>query len=196
MFNTEGKITTIIGPMCAGKSKELIHKCHLLSTYGMKKVIVYKPENDTRFSKDSIVSRSGESIEAVNIPTEITKEIIDNILEETKYYDVIGFDEGNFYTGEICELILELSKRGKEVYVAGLNLDYRGHEFGHMGRITLMSNEIVKLHAYCACCGGEAKFTQRLENGVPAKLGELVVIGGDEAYEPRCLSCYVPPDKA
>ena len=45
-------------------------------------------------------------------------------------------------------------------------------------------------------CGSDhATRTQRLINGKPAdKNSPLIMIGGDETYEARCLKCYELPD--
>ena len=46
-------------------------------------------------------------------------------------------------------------------------------------------------------CGCEnATRTQRLIDGKPAdKHSPLIMIGGDETYEARCIKCYELPDR-
>ena len=62
MIYNDGKagfLTTIIGPMFSEKSGELIKRCLLAEKYQNKKVIVYKPALDNRYSEDEVVSRIG-----------------------------------------------------------------------------------------------------------------------------------------
>lgn len=52
------------------------------------------------------------------------------------------------------ELVSELAYCGKHVIVDGLNMDYRGKEFGYIGGLLAMADDIEKLSAFCAVCGG------------------------------------------
>lgn len=192
-----GRITVITGPMFSEKSGELIDRCLKMEKFGGKTVKVYKPAEDNRFSQDEVVSRMGYRYPATNIPKTLTEEVVNQVLEETKTVDVVGFDEVQFFSKPIMALVEELAYQGKHVIVDGLNMDYRGKEFGYIGGLLAMADEIVKLTAYCAVCKSpHATFTQRIVNGKPAKLGPIVMIGDSESYEPRCRHCFVPPHKA
>lgn len=191
-----GLITVITGPMFSEKSGELIKRCKKLERYGHKKVIAFKPSIDTRFSKTDIVSRIGLAMNAVSIDKDIDDELYEKIMEMAKFCDVIAFDEAQFFNEKIVDITKELAYQGKMVIIAGLNLDYRGKPFGHMGDLMAQADEIVLLNAFCSCCGRPAIFTQRLIDGNPAKGGPVELIGDTEAYEPRCRLCFVPPEKA
>ncbi len=192
-----GSIIVITGPMFSEKSGELIRRLLKLEKYGRQKVKAYKPAEDNRFSEDEIISRIGYSIPATNIPKELTEELIEEILVESENYQTIAFDETQFFSEEIIVLVEELAVRGKDVILDGLNMDFRAKAFGSMGELMAISDEIVKLSAFCACCGSpNGTHTQRILNGKPAKQGPIIVIGDTEAYEPRCRTCYVPPSKA
>lgn len=191
-----GSITVIIGPMFSEKSGELIRRCQKLMQYGRKKVRAYKPAEDDRFSKEEIVSRIGYRLPATNIPRELPPETIQQILLETTYTDVVAFDEVQFFSKPIIGLVEELAYKGKQIIVDGLNMDYRGTEFGYIGGLLAISDEIVKLTSFCAVCGNsEAGFTQRIINELPAMLGPVILLGDTESYEPRCRRCFVPPHK-
>lgn len=198
LVKKSGNILVITGPMFSEKSGELIRRLLKLEKYGRKRVKAYKPSIDNRFAEDEIVSRIGYRFPATNIPKELTQEIVELILMEAEDQDVVAFDEGQFYSCEdFTYLVEELAYRGKDVLVAGLNMDYRGKAFGAMGDLAVMSDEVVKLTAFCACCKcPDGTHTQRILNGKPAKLGPIVVIGDTEGYEPRCRTCFVPPTKA
>lgn len=193
-----GHILVITGGMFSGKSEELIKRCKKFSEYGKKRVKVYKPSGDNRFSEEEVVSRMGYRFPATNIPEQITEELVEEILQDADSYDVIGFDEAQFYTKNIMLLVEELAYRGKYVIVAGLNMDYRGREFGYIGGLLAMSDEMERLYSFCKVCGSDkGTHTQRLVNGKPAKKGSpIVLIGDTEDYQPVCRNCFVPPSRA
>ncbi len=195
-----GFITVITGPMCAEKSGELIDRCLKPQMYGNKSFIAYKPDLDTRWGKQGfIISRVGKEIPARVIPSLITDEIVDHILLECEPYDIVAFDEAQFFSQNIVVLVKELAFRKIHVILDSLNLTFKGTEFGCIGSLLAMADEIVRLFAYCACCGSTlASFSQMLIDGKPAKDAPEVTIEGESqkiSYEPRCRNCFVPPEK-
>lgn len=190
-----GSLVVIAGPMFSEKSGLLINTVQKLEQYGKKKVIIYKPENDNRFSEDYVISRIGYKHKAINIDTNLSEEIIKEILVSCQEIDVVAIDEVQFFSKNIMTLVSELLYMKKHVIVAGLNMDYRGKEFKYIGGLLAMADEITLLKAYCACCGQPAKYSQRLLNEKPAKLGPIIVVGDKDSYEPRCSNCFIPPHK-
>lgn len=198
MINYDGEsgfISVITGPMFSEKSGRLIEKCVKAQLYGKKKFIAYKPEIDTRFDVTRISSRTGSSIPAKAIPVELTDYLMAQILEESKGYDIIAFDEAQFFNKSIIRLVKELAFNKKYIIINGLDIDYSAKEFGPMGGLMAIADEVEKLTAYCSICGKPGRFTQRLVNKSPAKLGATVLVGDSDSYEPRCRNCYVPPEK-
>ena len=59
-----GQIEVICGPMFAGKTEELIRRIKTLQ-YGKKKIKVFKPRIDDRYSKTEIASHSGYRVECL-----------------------------------------------------------------------------------------------------------------------------------
>ena len=199
MIYNDGKsgfLTTIIGPMFSEKSGELIKRCKQAQQYQNKKVIVFKPVVDNRYSEDEVVSRIGLRIKAYKINQKLNEENVEKaIFERCKDADMVAFDEAQFFSSEIVEIITKLLYMKKEVIADGLNLDYLGRPFGSMGDLVTISDEVVLKTAFCKCCGRPAMFTQRLIDGKPdvGKTGNLVQIGDTESYEPRCRLCYKSP---
>jgi thymidine kinase len=193
-----GHILVITGGMFSGKSELLIERCLKFEKYGHKTVKVYKPVIDDRFAEDEVVSRTGYRFPATNIPEKLNDEIVEQIFRETENVDIVGFDEAQFFSKPIMYVVGELAYRGKYVMVAGLNMDYRGKEFGYMGGLLAQADEIIRLYSFCAVCGNpKGTHTQRLINGKPAEKGSPIVMIGDmESYEPRCRNCFVPPERA
>ena len=85
---------------------------------------------------------------------------------------------------------------GKKIIGTGLELDFKAEPFGSMPELMCIATKVDKLHAVCMKCGCEhATRTQRLIDGKPAdKNSPLIMIGGDETYEARCIKCYELPD--
>ena len=90
-----GYIEAVIGPMYSGKSEELIRRLKR-AKIAKQKVLVFKPKIDDRYSKEDVVSHSGESIDA--FPIQTAKEIYDYIDDNVQ---VVGIDEVQFFENEV-----------------------------------------------------------------------------------------------
>ena len=99
------------------------------------------------------MSRIGYRLPAHSIPRQLTPESVEMILNQTIDADVVAFDEVQFFSSAIMELVSEFAYCGKHVIVDGLNMDYRGKEFGYIGGLLAMADDIEKLSAFCAVCG-------------------------------------------
>lgn len=181
----------ITGPMSCGKTEELlrrIRRCEIAK----KHIKVFSPSIDTREQGDYIKSRNGLTSDAIKIKNSI------DILHHVKPEDeVIAIDELQFFDQDITKVITVLMNEGKAVIGSGLELDFKSEPFGQMPALMCIATKVDKLHAICMKCRcEEATRTQRLINGKPAdKSSPLIMIGGDESYEARCIKCYELPDK-
>jgi thymidine kinase len=176
-----GWIEVIVGPMFSGKSEELIRRLRR-AEIARKKVQIFKPLIDDRYSKNGIVSHSG--LEIQSDPVKDANEIINkiNILTE-----VVGIDEGQFLGESLVLVCQKLAEAGKRVIVSGLDMDYLGRPFEPMPRLLILAEEITKLLAICIRCGNPAVHTQRLVHS-----DELIVVGAKGLYEARCRRCFEP----
>lgn len=179
----------ITGPMSCGKTEELmrrIRRCEI----AQKRIKVISPELDTRVETNSVSSRNGLSLDAIKVKT--SRDILD-VVELND--EVVAIDEIQFFDSEIVEVVKELVSQRKKVIACGLDLDFKAEPFGSMPELLAIASKVDKLMAICMKCGSEYGVrTQRLINGSPAgKNSPLIMIGGDEAYEARCLDCYEAP---
>lgn len=180
----------ITGPMSCGKTEELLRRIRRC-IIAKKKVKVISPDVDTRTKGDYIESRNGLFLEAVKVKHAI------QILSVVKPEDeIVAIDELQFFDENIVNVITQLMNEGKKVIGTGLDLDFKGDMFGSMPQLMCIATQVDKLHAVCMKCGSDhATRTQRLINGKPAdKNSPLIMIGGDETYEARCIKCYELPD--
>jgi thymidine kinase len=176
-----GWIEVIVGPMFSGKSEELIRRLRR-AEIARKKVQIFKPRIDDRYSKNGIVSHSG--LEIASDPVEDADEIVRkiNILTE-----VVGIDEAQFLGEGLVIVCQKLAEAGKRVIVSGLDMDYLGRPFEPLPGLLTIAEEITKLLAICIRCGNPAVHTQRLVHS-----DELIVVGAKGMYEARCRRCFEP----
>ena len=180
------KFELITGPMSCGKTEELLRRLRRAVIAG-KKIKVFSPLLDTRVLADCIESRNGSRSDALKVRN--AREILDYINDDDQ---IIAIDELQFFDEEIIKVIRTLVANGKKVIGAGLELDFKEEPFGCMPQLMCYADKIDKLSAICMKCGSEHGVrTQRLIDGEPAdKNSPLIMIGGDETYEARCLHCY------
>ena len=190
-FNAKlGWIEVICGPMFAGKSEELIRRIKRIE-YAKKKVVVFKPLIDNRYSEDEVVSHNKRKTKCFNLSS--SQDVMKYITEDTY---AVAFDEVQFMDEGIIEVIQELASMGKRVICAGLDNDFRGEPFSIMPKLLCIAEDVTKLTAICQVCGANATRTQRIVNGKPAYYEDpIIIIGASEAYEPRCRHCHEVPHK-
>ena len=180
----------ITGPMSCGKTEELLRRIRRC-IIAKKKVKVISPDIDTRAKGDYIESRNGLWLDAIKVKHAI--QIMSIVKPED---EVIAIDELQFFDSNIVKVITKLMEDGKKVIGTGLELDFKAEPFGSMPELMCIATKVDKLHAVCMKCGCDhATRTQRLIDGKPAdKNSPLIMIGGDETYEARCIQCYELPD--
>lgn len=176
-----GWIEVICGPMFSGKSEELIRRLRR-AKIARKRVQVYKPVMDDRYSVDEIVSHAEQRLKAEVVGA--AKEILDRLDWRTQ---VVGIDESNFFGNELVEVAQQLADSGKQVIIAGLDTDYMGRPFAPMPELLCVAESITKALAICMRCGNPAKHNQRL-----VESDDLIVVGAAGMYEARCRRCFEP----
>ena len=176
-----GWIEVIAGSMFSGKSEELIRRLRR-AKIARQKVQVFKPEIDSRFSDNHIVSHSEIKHESSNVRT--AAEIRASVEPDT---EVVAIDEAQFFDNDLIRVANDLAERGVRVIVAGLDQDYTGKPWEPMPQLLAIAEYITKTHAICMKCGQPANYTQRTFESE-----ERVAVGGAGMYEARCRTCFVP----
>ena len=176
-----GWIEVIAGSMFSGKSEELIRRLRR-AKIARQKVQVFKPDIDSRYSNDHIVSHSEMRHESANIKS--ATEVLAKVDSDT---EVVGIDEGQFFDNELVNVANTLARSGVRVIIAGLDQDYTGKPWEPMPQLLAVAEYITKTHAICMKCGQAANYTQRTFESE-----ERVAVGGEGMYEARCRNCFVP----
>lgn len=177
-----GWIEVICGPMFSGKTEELIRRLRR-TQIARQRVAIFKASLDTRYQTSQLVSHSQQTIPSVAVKNAW------DILAHADKADVFGVDEVQFLGVELIEVAARLARDGKRVIIAGLDTDYRGLPFEPIPQLLAIAEYITKTLAICVQCGNPAKFTQRI-----VESSDLILVGAQDAYEPRCRRCFQPPD--
>ena len=176
-----GWIEVICGPMFSGKSEELIRRLRR-AMIARKRVEVFKPTIDNRYSDNEIVSHGD---------LRMNSQVVSNAAEITERIDwrseVVGIDEANFMGPQLVEVAQRLADSGKQVIISGLDTDYLGRPFPPIPDLLAQAESITKTLAICVRCGNPAKHTQRLRGS-----DDLIVVGASDMYEARCRRCFEP----
>lgn len=147
-----------------------------------KRVQVFKPAIDDRYSSDEIVSHNDRRMKSQSVQS--AADILPNVDSRT---EVIGIDEAHFLGPELADIATHLADSGKQVIIAGLDTDYLGRPFPPMPELLSLAESITKTLAICMRCGNPAKHTQRLVEST-----DLIVVGASGMYEARCRRCFEP----
>src|ERR671912_2639029 len=115
-----GWVEVIAGSMFSGKSEELIRRLRR-AKIARQNVQVFKPDIDSRYSNDHIVSHSEMRHESANIKS--ATEVLAKVDVDT---EVVGIDEGQFFDNDLVNVANTLAGRGVRVIIAGLDQDYTG----------------------------------------------------------------------
>jgi thymidine kinase len=171
-------ITVFCGPMFAGKTSSLLGEAAM---YGGQPIF-FKPHIDTRSSSSIIRTHDGAERLAVSVafPDDLDAMVPPGVTH-------VLIDEAQFFSEALVPAVARMAHKGLRVTLAGLDLDYAGRPFGCMGALLAVADRVMKLRTdYCAkCLAPHATRTYRKTGGT-----ETVLVGGAEAYEPRCLKCW------
>lgn len=168
-----GRIEVIVGPMCAEKTQELIRRLTRAEIAGIP-TIVFKPARGRQIGDSEIVSRQGCTMEAKTLETNSAIEAV-TIVDALGKRCAVGFDEAHWIS-DLKDVCGELADHGHMVFVAGLDMDYRGIPYTEMCLTMGIAEAVDKMTAVSIECGCPATHTTRLGDGEDA--------GG--TWEPMC----------
>ena len=174
----KGWIEVICGSMFSGKTEELIRRMKR-AQFAKQKVEIFKPEIDTRYDDEKVVSHDANEIHSTPVPSSSNIPILANNV------DVVGIDEAQFFDDGLVAVCNQLANSGVRVIVAGLDMDFKGNPFGPMPGVMACAEYVTKVHAICMKCGEVANHSHRFSSD-----DSLVHLGEVEEYEPLCRMCF------
>ncbi len=152
-----------------------------------KKVLVIKPELDTRFGRETVKSRAGLEREADLLVT--PNSILP--LEKFKNIHCILVDEAQFLSSNVIEQLRVITiKLNIPVICYGLRTDFRNELFSGSKRLMELADDISEIKTTCSYCNRKGVFNLKLLDNVPTLEGPVVDLGTEEKYLPTCASCY------
>jgi|TARA_B110000879_G_scaffold66254_1_gene92862 thymidine kinase len=173
-----GWIEVISGSMFSGKTEELIRRMRR-AQFAKQRVEIFKPQIDTRYSEEDVVSHDDNAIHCTPVPSS------NNILLLADNVEVVGIDEAQFFDDNLPNVCNQLANSGIRVIVAGLDMDFKGQPFGPMPNLMAIAEYVTKVHAICVKTGNLANYSHRLTNN-----DGLVELGAIENYQPLSREAY------
>lgn len=169
------------GPMMSAKTTSLLSTLDRYKYQG-KKVSVYKPQLDDRYSIDNISTHSGWRTPATCI--KLGRDILEHLTLLDENPHVIAVDEAFMIPG-ISEVLIWLYRSGYNIVVSSLDLSATGKPFDEIEKMLPWATKVEKLSAVCVVCNNDAYYTYKKQTG-----GDEIEVGGSELYEPRCIKCH------
>jgi len=166
--------------MFAGKTTMLLRRVTEARAAGMAVQIV-RPAMDHRSAADAIQTHGGERMQGISVAS---AQQVSGAVGEAQ---LVVIDEAHFFGAALAGACEALLARGVSVIAAGVDIDHFGLPFEPFPALFAMAHAVHRLQGTCARCGQPSTHTQRLVPG-----GARIVVGGAEAYEPRCEACFVP----
>jgi len=174
------------GTVGSAKTLNLLAVAHNYRQQG-KKVLLMKPDFDTRFGKERIKSRAGLEMQADLL---ITNE------ESLRGIDYSGIscilvDEAQFLSAKVIEELRTITLRWDlPILCYGLRTDFKTHLFEGSARLMELADSIEEVKATCHYCNRKSIMNLKHVNGMAVNEGPSVELGAEEKYYPACYKCY------
>jgi thymidine kinase len=182
------------GTVGSAKTLNLLAVAHNYRQQG-KKVLLLKPEMDTRFGKDIIKTRAGlESPADVLMPATgkcqlpDLNDVVCLLVDEAQFLSVEAVDQLH-NVAHACTYP-PYNRDGIPVICYGLRTDFRRQLFPASRRLLALADAIEEIKTICTFCLRKAVFNLKLCDGRPTLDGPSVELGCEEKYLPVCAACY------
>jgi thymidine kinase len=162
-----------LGCMYAGKTSALINEVQSHTNYIILDYGVNTP-NTTQF----MISHNDEKINCLKT--------WNLSYSDVELFETIFINEAQFFKG-LISFIKECLHKHKNVYVYGLDGDFKQESFGEIIQLIPLCDEYVKLYARCTC-GNSASFSKRLSEKTEQYLP-------NDIYKPSCRRCLQLPSE-
>lgn len=169
----------IVGCMFAGKTSKLIEEYNKHKS--IKNVCVINYFHDTRYDPELLSTHDQNKIPCLRLKS------LKSILVNELHNDIFLINEAQFFP-DLYDIVIKLADiHSKDVYIYGLDSDFKRKEFGDISKLLPVCTSITKLYANCDMCKTKnaACFTHRITN-----VQDQCVIDS-KSYIPVCRKCYV-----
>lgn len=184
-YSSNQEFVVFSGPMFSSKTSSLLSTLERYK-YQHKKVVVFKPAMDDRYSTAEVVTHGGWKTAAVCVKT--GADVLEYMSNLNDNPEVIAVDEAFMIPG-IAETLIWLYRSGFTVIVSSLDMSATGNPFQEIEKMLPWATRVEKCTAICTVCGKDAHYTHKKLTG-----GAEIEVGGAELYEPRCISHHLAID--
>jgi thymidine kinase len=185
--SNSGYLGIILGPMFSGKTTRLIQLYKTRSYIG-KKIVVINYSGDTRYHETMLSTHDRIMIPCLFV--ENLREMWENPenphWKEIHEADTILINEGQFFKHLFHSVLEMVEKERKEVFICGLDGDFKRSVFGELLQLIPYCDSVEKLNSLCANCrdGTPGLFSHRISSE------EAQIVVGSDNYQPLCRNCY------
>lgn len=189
-----------MGPMYSGKTTSLIQQYHnqtninkIIIDYNIQSISKTNNEywvyNSNMETHDGIVAPSVykckhlDSLKDENNYQIYSKETLDYYYKCFAHAEHVYINECQFFP-DLKKFVLELLKLNINVYLFGLDGDYKQKMMGQTFELIPFASKIKKLQGKCSKCNKNSVISHRITNDTQVYLPD------ETAYIPLCLSCY------
>jgi len=147
-----------------------------------RKGVWLKPDTDNRCDGKTVTHDNRIIANAITVSSQEPELALSDLM----IYDVIVFDEAQFFSPNIVKVVKTLLDKRKIVIVNGLKLTAGDSIFGSMHFLLAFADEIVSLKAVCNICStvDSATRTRAFDKNNPT-----VKVGGASDYYVVCPEC-------
>lgn len=181
--NINSKLNVYVGPMYAGKSTRLI-ELYEEEVKNLKMPIVLTHSSENRYDDHKLSTHNNRKINCYKYNT-IEQFINDKIINIKNNNCVILVDEAQFFD-DLLKVIDIVEQYKIDVYVFGLDGDFKRNKFGKVLDLIPFCDNVEKLHNKCNDCDNIASFSHRIIND-----DSQILVGSHNMYECLCRSCYL-----
>lgn len=194
-MNINGACEFYLGPMFSEKTTEVGRRLNRARVAKFNCVFI-KYISDTRFGKGPVIYTHGGSMVKSSESNKLMGGL--RVVEAKKLLDIkieddetdIGIDEGQFYP-DLRQAIELWIKKGKRIYVAALDGDFRRIIFPPIADAIPLATQIIKLSAICMMChDNESSPANAFYTIRTVESDEIELIGDHDKYNAVCLKCY------
>lgn len=161
-------LSLTIGCMFSGKTTALIKN----KVEGVHMILDYDTTNSTSYSISLLYSHDEDMVHCIKTKTLMAIDM--------SMADIISINEAQFFP-DLIPFVQEALRQKKQVYVYGLDGDFRQKPFGDILSLIPMADSYTKLYARCSC-GEKAPFTKRMSTNEEQ-------YAPDDKYRPSCRNC-------
>lgn len=175
------------GAVGSAKTLNLLAVAHNYGRQG-KRVIVIKPQFDTRFGAVEVTSRAGLSRAADLVVEESSQLDFDQLVG----HHCVLVDEAQFLSAELVDQLRDVTRLlNIPVICYGLRTDFRTQSFAGSRRLLELADSIEEIKTTCAFCNTKAGFNLKSVDGVPTLSGPSKQLGAEETFLPTCYRHFM-----